>query len=219
MTLRYIDNILYFDSEDNWLSSEDFVNELIEFLKDYDFYNSAKKYLNNPDYVKIKDFDYEDSPSLSWGELWEPPFFELFDIGIFVRDDNGSRCDYPKQLMEYLIDHFLSEVNEHLDFIKGKTLIVSQSDSNLGYMILEYLEDKGLNKALGKVFDKQDDIDTFIDNWDSEADYIPGGHTIDSMGHSAMYQSYYYDIYFEDSKTKEAIKYIVEEAEDFTKEK
>jgi hypothetical protein len=209
-----MEKTIYFSGEDTWFATESFVNELKEFLHNYKFYDYAKKYLSKSDYQKLKNFDYEDSPSLSWGELWEPPFFELFDIGIFVRDDNGSRCDNPKQLMEYLIDHFLSEVNEHSDFIKGKTLISSQDEDNSCRSIIEYLMDKGLKDALKKVFKSEEDIEMFAGDCEYEADDIPGGHTINSMGHSAMYESYYYDIYFEDSKTREAIKYIFEIAKE-----
>ena len=116
--------------------------------------------------------------------------------------------------MEYLIDHFLSEVNEHSDFIKGKTLISSQDEDNSCRSIIEYLMDKGLKDALKKVFKSEEDIEMFAGDCEYEADDIPGGHTINSMGHSAMYESYYYDIYFEDSKTREAIKYIFEIAKE-----
>ena len=211
---------IYFSGSGTWLQTESFVNELREFLCIYKFYDYAKKYLYKSDYQKLKNFDYVDSPSLCWGELWEPPFWELIeDNGIFVEDEKGCKCENPNQLMEYMIDHFLTEVNEHLDFVKGKTLITSQSEDNAGYIIFFYLKDKGLEKALSKVFSKEDDIDMFFGNWDGEVCDIPGGHTIESLGHSAMYSSYYYDIYFEDSKTKEAIKFIVEEAKEKIKEK
>ena len=214
-----MEKTIYFSGEDTWLETESFVNELKEFLHNYKFYDYAKKYLSSKDYHKLKDFDYEDSPSLSWGELWEPPFYELVDYEIFVKDDKAFRCDAPDELMEYLIDHFLAEVNEHLDFVKGKTLVSSQDEDNSCRSIIEYLMDKGLKETLKKVFKSEEDIEMFAGNFEYEAEDFPGGHTIDSMGHSAMYESFYYDIYFEDSKTEEAIKFVVEEAKEKIKEK
>ncbi|MBT5224853.1 MAG: hypothetical protein HN815_07120 [Candidatus Marinimicrobia bacterium] len=210
---------LHFSGEYSWHDSDDIVNELMSFLYKNDFREYSKKYLNKTDYKKFKEYDIDDSACMRWGEDWYHPFDDLYASGIFIENDNGETiCDEPEKLMKFLIDHFLSEINEHDEWIKGKVLL-DEDVTNIytaPHELRRYLMSSGLRDRLTKVIKDEDEIDSFFE-WLYDPENIPGFDYEQKLGGGPMSEYYTYKIYFIESELQDAIDYILKRAQEYVK--
>ena len=171
--------------------------------------------------IILKNYDLEESPSMCWGEDWDSSaFFKLYDKNIFILNEDGETlCQSSNQLMEFLIDHFVDEMNEHLNWLKGKTLVSERHEmrSSITYDLLHCLE---YENKLESILKDEEKIESFIVQMSDilDVEEVPGFTYTQRLEGGPMSETYMYDAYFIDSEMKNAVDYVLKLADKYKDE-